>query len=545
MSDSAASQPPASAPPEPASSPDAPKAAAAEFTARLQTVTPRAWVVPALVAANAVAFAVMVARGASPISPSAGDLIGWGANFGPATLGGQPWRLLASTFLHFGALHLAMNMLALWNVGRLVERLFGNARFAALYLAAGIFGSTASVLQHPDVVSAGASGAVFGVYAALGGFLLQQRRSIPGPVLAGLRNVAVSFVGYNLVFGLTNRNIDMAAHVGGLVGGFAAGALLARPLAPGRSQGVRGAGLIAAASLALIGIVGWLPSPAERVPLAPRELPGFTLDLPAGETMEQGTAYDTGRLMLKGPSGGAGLMVVWQGGATPREELKDFALAIASALKIQGLPRLVTTPGPDGVPVDTAVVGESGSTARVAAIQCGKRSVVVFALGGFGAEALHRRVLASFRCRPDPQQESADPGLPVVLELPGWYAIDRSGGGGTVVLSDGRSTLLLRRTVVGTTPIEQVLEASFAGKGGRVIAAPAGPDAAVYSGTLSGAAVEGWGRYLRCPSTGVLLLFSAPDRASSEQARALAEPARCTAAGEAPTRWPDKNAQPR
>jgi membrane associated rhomboid family serine protease len=406
MSDST-SQPPAPAPrPDPGSSADASKAAAAEFAVRLQGVTPRAWVVPALVAANAVVFAAMVAQGASPLSPSAGDVVAWGANFGPATLGGQPWRLLSSTFLHFGAIHLAMNMLALWNAGRLVERLFGNARFVALYLAAGIFGSSASVLVHPDVVSAGASGAVFGVYGALGGFLLRQQRSIPGPVLAGLRNVAVSFVGYNLLFGFAGRNIDMAAHLGGLAAGFAAGALLARPLATGRGQGLPGAGLVAAASLALMGIAGWFPSGAERVPLAPRELPGFTIDLPAGDTMEQRTAYDTGRLMLKATRGTPGLVVAWQVGAMSREELGAAAKGVASGLKIQGPPRLVSTPGPGGVPVDTAVVGEGDLSVRVAALGCGKRTVMVVALGRFGVEVLHRRALATFRCHPDPQQEA-------------------------------------------------------------------------------------------------------------------------------------------
>ena len=72
-------------------------------------------------------------------------------------------RLVTSVFLHFGIIHLALNMIALWNAGPLVERLFGPVAFADIYLVAGLTGSVASLAVHGNVVSAGASGAIFGL----------------------------------------------------------------------------------------------------------------------------------------------------------------------------------------------------------------------------------------------------------------------------------------------------------------------------------------------------------------------------------------------
>jgi hypothetical protein len=107
-------------------------------------------------------------------------------------------------------------------------------------------------------------------------------------------------------------------------------------------------------------------------------------------------------LLLKGAAGAPGIAVGWQADTFSRDDLQAIAIATGSKRQLQGPARLVTTPGPDGVPVDTAVVGDGGSSVRVAAIGCGKRSVLLIAAGGFGVEALHRRVLATFRCHPNP-----------------------------------------------------------------------------------------------------------------------------------------------
>jgi rhomboid protease GluP len=248
-------------PPEPAA-PD-PAVAASEFGVLLRTLTPNLWVVPAIVAANVIVFAVMCTAGLSPFSPTGDQLVSWGANFGPRTLAGEPWRLFASLFLHYGAIHLLFNMAVLWNVGLLTERMFGPLQFVVLYLAAGLCGGVASLVVHPQVASAGASGAVFGVYGALGALLWRQRSAIPAPVLEQLKRTGLTFLGYNLVYGFILPNVDVAAHVGGLLGGAAAGALLARPLVIGRPVALGRVALVAVLSLAGAASSQLLPRPAD------------------------------------------------------------------------------------------------------------------------------------------------------------------------------------------------------------------------------------------------------------------------------------------
>ena len=208
-------------------------------------------------------FLALVVAGVSPIAPSAETMVAWGANYGPRTLAGQPWRFFTSLFLHYGVIHLLFNMAVLWQGGRLTERLFGHLEIATLYLAAGLCGGLASLLVHPQVSSAGASGAVFGVFGALGALLLRQRDSMPPVVLDRLKRMALSFLGYNLVYGFMLSNVDVAAHVGGLLGGAAAGALLARPLVVGRAVIPRRVGLVAALSLAVVALSYLLPPPGD------------------------------------------------------------------------------------------------------------------------------------------------------------------------------------------------------------------------------------------------------------------------------------------
>jgi rhomboid protease GluP len=236
------------------------------FWLMLHAVSPRVWVTPALVFANVGVWAAMLAAGANPLSPSTDTLIAWGANFAPLTAGGEWWRLLAAAFLHGGVLHLAFNMWALWDAGRLTERLYGGVSFLLIYLGAGITGSLASALWHPEgAVSVGASGAVFGVLGALGAFLAVQKHSVPRQVVLGLRASVLSFMGYALLIGVLVPGIDNAAHLGGVAAGFVLGATLARPLtAPDRAR-MLARRLPAAAALAVLlagALAWWIPPPA-------------------------------------------------------------------------------------------------------------------------------------------------------------------------------------------------------------------------------------------------------------------------------------------
>ncbi len=185
---------------------------------------------PVLVAASTILFVVMAIAGVNVIDPQARDLQAWGANYGPLTLGGEWWRLATCTFIHIGILHLFMNMVVLWSVGGLLERLVGRAGFLAAYAVSGLAGSMASSWWSPSVTSAGASGAVFGVLGCIVGLLARDRRSVPAAARSRIVRMAAVFIGYNLLFGLSVPGIDMAAHIGGLLAGFGCGIVLALPL---------------------------------------------------------------------------------------------------------------------------------------------------------------------------------------------------------------------------------------------------------------------------------------------------------------------------
>ena len=235
-----------------------------QFFARLHGRMPRLRVTPVVVGANVVVFVLMLFAGAGMLQPDANVHLAWGANYGPATKEGGWWRLLASTFLHYGVVHVAFNMWALTDAGRLVERLYGSTAYLALYLFSGLTGSFASLLWSADrVVSVGASGAVFGVYGAMIAYLVAQRGSVPAIVLKGPATSAAIFIGYVLVFGALQKGIDNAAHVGGLLGGIVAGFALSGPLEPGAGRSALRQLLAALGAAAVLGALWWLVPPAQ------------------------------------------------------------------------------------------------------------------------------------------------------------------------------------------------------------------------------------------------------------------------------------------
>jgi rhomboid protease GluP len=189
-----------------------------------------------LIAINLLVYVAMVAKGVSPMQPTPSQVLPWGANFGPLTLQGQWWRLITACFLHFGLIHVGMNMFILFQVGVFAEKLFGNGRYLLLYLLAGVGGNIAGLYIHPLGVAAGASGAVFGVYGGLLGFLLIQRGVVPTSNSLAIAKSAGIFLVYNLIYGLSSKTTDLTAHIGGLITGFVVGCALARPLS---SEGQR------------------------------------------------------------------------------------------------------------------------------------------------------------------------------------------------------------------------------------------------------------------------------------------------------------------
>jgi rhomboid protease GluP len=203
-----------------------------QYRANRDAIAPRVRVTPALIAINVVIFAIMVLAGAGLMELDARVHLQFGSNYGPLTWNGEPWRLLASAFIHFGVIHIAMNMFALHNGGALTEELYGNARFAVIYLLAALAGSVVSGWWDPSRNSAGASGAVFGVYGALLAYIARYPHAIPADLLKSVRSGAILLCVYSLAAGAVVKFIDNAAHVGGLLGGAVSGYLLARPFDP-------------------------------------------------------------------------------------------------------------------------------------------------------------------------------------------------------------------------------------------------------------------------------------------------------------------------
>jgi len=198
------------------------KAAQVELNAKLQELTPVFIVTPCLVGLNVLVFCVMVASGASVMDPDTSQLIQWGASYGVLTLGPLPWRVVTSMFVHIGIIHLLFNMWCLWSLGRLAERLMGNRNFLLLYLLSGVGGSLLSLWLHPQLVSAGASGAIFGVAGGLIAILSMKKVQIPSTAMKQTFKSLLFFVGYNLIYGMKG-GIDNAAHLGGLLGGLVLG----------------------------------------------------------------------------------------------------------------------------------------------------------------------------------------------------------------------------------------------------------------------------------------------------------------------------------
>ncbi|MGV3459405.1 MAG: rhomboid family intramembrane serine protease [Flavobacterium sp.] len=182
------------------------------------------FVTPILLIANIIVFAVMIFSGINFFQPSPESMMEWGANFKPLTLNGEEYRIFTNIFLHFGIFHLALNMYALAYIGFLLEPVIGKLKFITCYILAGIMASIASLYWNDNVVSAGASGAIFGMY---GVFLVLLTTDVIDKSVQKQLLISIGvFIGINLLSGFSKSGIDNAAHIGGVIGGGLLGATL-------------------------------------------------------------------------------------------------------------------------------------------------------------------------------------------------------------------------------------------------------------------------------------------------------------------------------
>ncbi len=175
------------------------------------------FITPILLNINIVIFVLMVATGTNFFSPDNESLLKWGANFRPITLNGDWWRLLTCCFVHIGIIHIAFNMYALLYIGTLLEPLLGRSRFLTAYLLTGVTSSLASLWWNDFTVSAGASGAIFGMYGVF--LALLTTKLLEEEARKALLSSVSIFIGYNLVIGFSTGIVDNAGHIGGLLGG--------------------------------------------------------------------------------------------------------------------------------------------------------------------------------------------------------------------------------------------------------------------------------------------------------------------------------------
>ena len=203
------------------------RAECAPFYDALRERTSFALVTLVLVALNVAIFIGMVFGAGSLADPA--TAIAWGGNVGPRTTNGEWWRLISAGFVHAQPVLLVANLAGLFQLGLLLERLVGHIAFAVVYLASGVFASLASLVVLPVAVSAGASGAVFGIYGLLfatlfWGFLERSPATIPVKALGSLAPAA-GFFGLSSVLAAQGGGwVEFA----GLATGLASGLFIAR-----------------------------------------------------------------------------------------------------------------------------------------------------------------------------------------------------------------------------------------------------------------------------------------------------------------------------
>ena len=179
----------------------------------------RGRVTTVIVAANLIVFALMLATGSLT---SARTLLRFGALTNPLP-SSEWWRLITAMFVHLGFAHVLFNMFSLIIFGPAIENRYGKWRFLLLYLVSGTLGSAVSLAFSHSTLSAGASGAIFGIIGAWLALALWNRHQ---PGMRGQLQSWIFLVAINIYFGATVANIDLRAHIGGLVGGFVIGSAL-------------------------------------------------------------------------------------------------------------------------------------------------------------------------------------------------------------------------------------------------------------------------------------------------------------------------------
>ena len=173
----------------------------------------------ALIAINVIVFVIELAGGGTGSFSGGGDVIRDAGLHGPDVSDGDWWRVVSSGFLHAGFLHLLLNMYVLYVAGSILEPGVGTPRFLGIYFVSLIAGSLGALIVDPNAVTVGASGAIFGLMAAV--VVIARGRGVEQ-----LASQFGLFIVLNLVLTFSISGISVGGHIGGLIGGFVAAALV-------------------------------------------------------------------------------------------------------------------------------------------------------------------------------------------------------------------------------------------------------------------------------------------------------------------------------
>ena len=231
---------------------------------------------------NILVFVLMALAGGSTNSQT---LLAFGVKSNSEIAQGQWWRFVTPIFIHIGMLHLFFNSYALWIVGPQVEKLYGSERFAILYILTGAAGVFGSYYYHPAVPSAGASGAIFGLFGVLLVFGIRYRTAIPPFFKRAVGTGVLPVIVINLIIGFTIPQVDNAAHIGGLLAGAALASLV--PYQRPGEEASKGFRSVQVALLAIVAICGYEVATHYDGPrLSPRNLVQGFMQIGGGSSIE-------------------------------------------------------------------------------------------------------------------------------------------------------------------------------------------------------------------------------------------------------------------
>lgn len=368
-----------------------------------------------------------------------------------------------------------------------------------------------------------------------------------GPYLAGAAcaGVAVAFLGYRVGW------MPLTWH-GPLARGFEIGsaALLATSWQLLRRSERRQAPVALALLAALVGLVvagvaaRWLAPPLPALPLRVYELPGFSISLPAAPVTTRDQDYSAGRVELDDIADlGAKITLRWE----PGELLDDAALQLAASTVIDvsgGGSRTSVVErwqGPGGAEVATVIIDVPRGRLWGSLVMCGERQISLFSGDHRTMGELHRRILPTIVCRPDPALEAQAQQMPWTIALPkGWGSVEPKLKG-QVELINGAQVLLLRRSarVIDRDSLRKTLQSTFTASGMQVTVGEGTGEFMPLLGSLEGESTVGWVWPIACELGSVVLIALTTEPASADELAALARTkGRCLARGETPPPWP-------